>query len=107
MEISATNDDGEYSLGVVEQVAHTVRKPRLFSRVQTSCLMSYYESGMKGTGEQYRALHERAAEETGLHVKQVVVSILNAAGDEVVVFLVELDQEKKLHSKAPQKRKEN
>ena len=47
---------------------------RLFSAAQTSCLKAYYEAGMRGTGEQFRQLHHKCAEESGLSVVQVMVS---------------------------------
>lgn len=50
------------------------KKSRLFSEEQISFLKAYHENGLRGTGEQYKDLHERAVKETGPNVKQVLVS---------------------------------
>ena len=54
------------------------KNTRLFSAAQRSCLNTYYESGMRGTGEQFRDLHvhvhNQCAKESGLSVIQVTVS---------------------------------
>lgn len=52
----------------------TSTNTRLFSAAQTSCLKAYYEAGMRGTGEQFRHLHHKCAEESGLSVAQIAVS---------------------------------
>lgn len=49
------------------------KKTRLFSEGQRCCLKAFYDSGMTGTGEQFKDLHLNCAKESGLSVLQVTV----------------------------------
>lgn len=48
---------------------------RKFTDVQTAKLIALYNSGLKGVGQQYAPLLSKAADETGLSVKQVKVRL--------------------------------
>ena len=49
------------------------RPRRRFTNAQTSCLLSHYDTGMKGTGKEYKSIIDKASKDTGLTPAQVKV----------------------------------
>lgn len=69
---SSTSSEGEDE-GKGDVLISTATKTRRFSAAQLACLNAYFKTGMKGVGDQYASVINRAAADTQLTVQQVKV----------------------------------
>ena len=68
-----STDDSDISVENDSSQVTSLTVKKKFSKAQTICLTSYFQSGMSGTGKAHLAIIDKAAKDTGLSPAQVKV----------------------------------